>query len=323
MAAMAALMPALTALVRCELDGLPIEEAGRAPYRSQVPGKGHLCGHDGHMSILVGLARLLSRRRPATGRAVLLFQPAEEDGQGAARVIDDPAYADIRPDYAFALHNFPGLPQGRAILGAGPVNCASRGLRITLGGRTAHASQPETGRSPMAAMAALMPALTALGRDAPFRLVTVTHCTMGAPSFGVAPGAGEIWATLRTARDAEMDALLAEAEALVRAHAGGLEVGFGHHDVFLHCENDAEAVRVLAAACARTGIAQDAGTLPLRFSEDFGRFGHHARAAMLFLGAGTDCAALHDPDYDFPDDLIAQGVHLFAAALEELGLIAP
>ena len=197
--------PGPTVMIRAELDGLPIEEISEIPYRSAVPGKGHLCGHDGHMTILTGLARLLGRRRPQSGRVVLLFQPAEEDGSGAAAVVADPRFRELTPDFAFALHNLPGLALGKVALTEGPVNCASRGMRIVLNGKTAHASMPETGISPVSVVAELMPALTALGRGGPldedFAMVTITHAKIGEPAFGVAPARAEIWATLRTLTD--------------------------------------------------------------------------------------------------------------------------
>ncbi len=157
------------------------------------------------MATLAALARGLARQRPRRGRAVLLFQPAEETGAGAAAVVADPKFAEIAPDFVFAYHNMPGLPSGRVALAAGPVNCASRGMRIALSGKTAHASTPELGVSPMAALARLMPELASLGRggaleSADFAMVTVTHARMGEPAFGVAPGYAEIWATLRTLR---------------------------------------------------------------------------------------------------------------------------
>jgi amidohydrolase len=149
--------PGPTVLFRCELDALPIQELSDAPHRSAVAGKGHLCGHDGHMTILGALSRAIGRERPRRGRAVLLFQPAEETGAGAAAVIADPKFEAIAPDYAFALHNMPGLPLGEARLSVGPANCASRGMRIVLTGKTSHASVPEGGVSPMLAVSRLMP----------------------------------------------------------------------------------------------------------------------------------------------------------------------
>ena len=98
-----------TVLFRAELDALPIKEASGAEWSSETSGKAHLCGHDGHMTMLLALARLLSRRRPQTGRCVLMFQPAEEDGSGARAVVADPKFRNIRPDWAFAIHNEPAL----------------------------------------------------------------------------------------------------------------------------------------------------------------------------------------------------------------------
>jgi amidohydrolase len=316
--------PGPTVLFRCELDALPIAETGAASHRSTVPGTGHLCGHDGHMAIVVGLARLLARARPARGRTVLLFQPAEETGAGAAAVIADPRFAAIAPDYAFALHNLPGLSLGHVSLIPGPVACASRGMEITLAGTSAHASQPETGTSPMMALARLMPALTALSHGTVaargFTLATVTHARMGAPAFGIAPGEAVLHATLRTLTDDGMAALVAQAETLVEeaARAQGLSAEIAWHDIFAHCENHPEATRRIAAALDALGLPHDGRGLPMRPSEDFGQFGHAACAAMLFLGAGVDHPALHNPDYDFPDDLIPLGARIFHRIARDL-----
>lgn len=316
--------PGPTVLFRCELDALPIEERGSPPHRSRNPGKAHLCGHDGHMAILMGLARIFARQRPARGRAVLLFQPAEETGAGAAAVIADPGFETVLPDYAFSLHNLPGLPLGHVGLAPGPVNCASRGMAVTLTGKSAHASEPENGTSPMGALTRLMPALTALGHgttaERDFALVTITHAEMGAPAFGIAPGEATLHATLRTLTDDRMASLCAATEGLVRdtAAAEDLRVDIAWHDIFAHCENGAEATAIIARALDTLGLAHDARGLPMRASEDFGRFGHRARAAMFFLGAGEDHAALHNPDYDFPDALLPVGTRIFAQIARDL-----
>ena len=113
--------PGPSVMLRAELDALPIEELSPIPHRSAIAGTAHLCGHDGHMATLAAVARGLGRQPPRKGRAILLFQPAEEDGSGAAAVLADPRFADITPDFAFALHNMPGIPFGRALLAEGPV----------------------------------------------------------------------------------------------------------------------------------------------------------------------------------------------------------
>lgn len=316
--------PGPTVMIRAELDALPIAELSAAPHRSTIPGKGHLCGHDGHMAILAATARLIRRAPPARGRVVLLFQPAEETGAGAAAVLADPAFARIAPDWAFALHNMPGLPVGTALLAEGPANCASTGLRLRLFGKTAHAAQPETGLSPALALAHLIPALTALGPGGAmgpdFRLVTVTHARLGEPAVGIAPGEAELWATLRTRDDAPMAALLAEATALAERTSAehGLRLDVVQQESFAACANRPEATGLLARAARATGLVLCDEGLPFRASEDFGRFGVVARSAMLFLGAGEAHPALHNPDYDFPDALIPAGAALFDHVLRQI-----
>ncbi len=316
--------PGPTVLFRSELDALPIQELSDLPHRSATPGKGHLCGHDGHTATLAALGRGLSRQRPQRGRIVLMFQPAEENGSGAAAVVADSKFREIAPDLSFSYHNLPGMPLGRVALAEGPVNCASRGLRIALAGKTAHASQPEAGVSPMAAVAHLMPALTALGRgatlDPDFAMATVTHARMGEPAFGVAPGRAEIWATLRTLTDDRMADLCAQAENLARraANEAGLGLDIAYDDIFDTVENSPVAVAHLRRALDAEGVPHDRGNLPMRGSEDFGRFGQKAPAAMFFLGAGERHPSLHNPDYDFPDDLIDIAARVFMRTARDL-----
>jgi amidohydrolase len=317
--------PGPTVLLRAELDALPIPETTDVPHRSRIAGRGHLCGHDGHTATLALLSRVFSRRRPARGRVVLMFQPAEENGSGARAVVADPAFAAFRPDLSFAYHNMPGVPVGHAWIARGVVNCASRGMRITLSGRTAHASQPENGVSPMQALSALMPRLQALGRDThgpDFRMVTITHAVLGEPAFGIAPGHAEIWATLRTLSDDQMQGLVAEAEALASGEAAQQRLGIhvGYEDVFAHVENAPEAVAILEHALNEAGISYGPGGLPFRASEDFGIFGQTAPGAMVFLGAGEDHPRLHNPDYDFPDEILPTAARiLLSAARRVLG----
>jgi amidohydrolase len=316
--------PGPTIMLRAELDGLPIQEASELAYRSSVSGKAHLCGHDGHMTILAAVARRLGRQRPRRGRALLLFQPAEEDGTGAAAVLADENFEPLRPDFVFSLHNLPGLPLGQVSIAEGLVNCASRGMQIKLSGRTSHASNPELGVSPQAALVRLLGEISALGQggalDEAFSMVTVTHARLGEPAFGISPGHAEVWATLRTLTDSKMDALCSQAESLVRGVAAseGLKAEIIYRDVFSHCMNDVEAVAHLRNALDAEGVQHSAQGLPLRGSEDFGRFNYRSKAAMFFLGAGTLHPGLHEPDYDFPDELIEIGSRVFIRALRNL-----
>lgn len=312
-----------TVMFRAELDALPIAERSDLPYRSQIAGKGHMCGHDGHMAMLAALALAFQRERPAHGRVVLLFQPAEENGAGAAAVLADPKFGPLTPDFSFALHNMPGLPLGVSWIKDGPANCASCGLRITLTGKTAHASMPETGISPAPAIAALIPAFGALARgtlDAgDLTLATVTHVAIGEAAFGIAPGDGEIWVTLRAVTDDQMAALRETSERMAReaAAAHGLAVAFTYHDAFGHCVNDPEAAAIIRQAMAAEGLPFEEGKA-FRASEDFGRFGTVSKSAMFFLGAGESHPALHNPDYDFPDALIPIGARIFLRIAKDL-----
>ena len=308
--------PGPTVLLRCELDALPIEQTGTPLWRSATPGTGHLCGHDGHMAIVMGVARMLSRVPPASGRVVLLFQPAEETGTGAVAVCADPAFAALAPDWAFALHNLPGLARGEAHVPDGLASMASVGLRLAFAGVEAHAAAPEDGRSPGGALAHLMTALPALSGgtfpDEDFRLVTLTHVRLGEPAFGIAPGRGEVFVTCRATSDDALEALVEEAVALAWAAAGDLTLDAEKCDGFLAGINDPRAAGILRDAATRVGLHATRGR-PLRASEDFGRFGHDCPAALLFLGAGPG-PALHNPDYDFDDGLIAPGAELLLAA---------
>ncbi|TKW68258.1 MAG: amidohydrolase [Paracoccus denitrificans] len=309
-------------MFRAELDALPILEAEGAAYRSGLDGISHLCGHDGHMAGVTGLGRLLARVPPRRGTVWLLFQPAEENGAGAAAMLADPRLPAF--DYGFAIHNFPGLAQGRAMLGTGAVNCASVGMRARLVGATSHASEPEKARTPSLALAVIIPALLALVNgtqtDPDFRLVTITHLTMGEPAFGITPAAAEIWVTLRSQRDEAMADLRNAAMQIVREAAAlhDLDAEFEWEDEFAASINHPEAAAIMGRAAEAVGIDITAEGLPMRASEDFGRFASRARTAMILLGAGENHAPLHAEDYDFPDDLIAPSVRLFERIVRDL-----
>lgn len=316
--------PGRSVLVRCELDGLPIQETGNAAYRSRIDGRGHQCGHDGHMAIVLGVAMMLQDNPPRSGRVVLLFQPAEETGKGARAVIGDEKFARFQPDYAMALHNLPGFDLHTVLLKSGAANCASRGMRIALTGRAAHAAQPEKGISPAKATARIIEQLDGLSSpgpmDADFRLVTVVHCLLGEKAFGVAPAEAEIRATLRTVTDEAMDALVASAEEIAGSLASnhGLSLTIGYDDVFNACENDAGLIAQLRESARTLNLPIKELDEPFRFSEDFGEFGAAGASAMFFLGSGVDRPALHNPDYDFPDELIQTGAVMFHHTIRRL-----
>ena len=312
-----------TILLRSELDALPIQEVNEFEHRSLHDGTSHKCGHDGHMAILAAVGEKLSKKRPARGRVVLLYQPAEETGQGAAAVIADEKFAPIKPDFCFALHNLPGFPLGEIIVRNGTFSCASRGLAIRLTGKTAHAAQPETGVSPAKAMCQLIAELSELPSVMDFSnelaFATVVGSRLGEQAFGTAPGEAEIWVTLRSETDATMARMVSHAESRIRQLAveHGLESAIAYRDIFAATVNSERAVDVIRRA-ADDGLLRVAEQ-PFRWSEDFGCFSSIAQCAMFGLGAGEAVADLHNPDYDFPDALISLGADIFLGILEQAG----
>jgi len=313
-----------TVLFRAELDALPIPEETGLDWTSTTDGKGHLCGHDGHMTILLALGRLLARQPVQQGRVVLMFQPAEEDGSGARLVVADPKFAAIAPDYAFAIHNEPGLPFGYVGTKTGLINCASRGLIIRLKGKTSHAAEPELALSPVPLLGELIDHLCQMGRggvlDDDFKLVTVTHINVGEPSFGITPSDAEIYTTLRASTDEAITIMQDEAITLAqsRANEKGLVLEWEVHDDFAASINHPEATAIAQDAMTSLNIPFGEDGVPMRASEDFGVFGWDAPSAMLCLGPGVDHPALHQPDYDFSDDLIPIGAAIFEKIARDL-----
>lgn len=132
--------PGPVLLFRSELDALPIQETNDFAHRSLANGISHKCGHDGHATILYGLAEKLARQWPLSGKVCLLFQPAEETGEGAERVVADSIFRNIKPDYVFALHNLPGYETGAIVIKEGLFSAAVNSIVIKLKGKTAHAA---------------------------------------------------------------------------------------------------------------------------------------------------------------------------------------
>ncbi|MEW7008528.1 amidohydrolase [Lentilitoribacter sp. EG35] len=311
-------------LFRCELDALPIFEVGQPKWRSKEDGKAHLCGHDGHMSIICGLARHFAENPPRKGRIILLFQPAEENGAGASAIINDPKFSLIKPDYAFALHNLPGRPLHEIGVKSGPFNFASEGLIVNLVGKTSHASHPEDGISPASAVAEILAKLPnvpqELGYDHRTALCTLISTRMGGKAFGVTPADARIKATLRSSTNAAQQKLMHHMQELVKqvARRNGLGVTLNHREKFLSCQNDPEATNYIKKAAKNCNLALDELQEPFRWSEDFGNFSLVAKTAMFVLGAGQTQPQLHNSDYDFPEELIETGMKMFVSIADEL-----
>ena len=151
-----------TILIRCELDALPIFEINKFNYRSTNKNVSHKCGHDGHMAIVSGLIPLISKNKFKKGRVVLLYQPAEETGEGAEWILKDNKFKFVRPDFVFALHNLPEFEKGEIVVREKEFAAASKGMIIKLTGKTSHAAEPERGINPALAVSDLISELIAL-----------------------------------------------------------------------------------------------------------------------------------------------------------------
>jgi amidohydrolase len=306
--------PGPTVLLRAELDALPIQESNHMPYCSLNQGVAHKCGHDGHMAILAAIGESLAAVRPTKGRVVLLFQPAEENGAGAKAVVSDPRFAQIAPDFVYALHNIPGFPLGQVVIRNGSFSSASRGISIRLSGAPAHAAQPETGRSPAQALAEIIETLssvppgTAPAGEVAF--ITVVGAQLGEKAFGTAPAQAEIWATLRSETDPTMAAIIAYTEKVVQnaATAFNLDYSFDYSDIFPATVNSARANEIIRLGTEGPVLEIEH---PFRWSEDFGHLTEIAEGALFGIGAGVEMPELHNSDYDFPDELIPPATRVF------------
>jgi amidohydrolase len=313
--------PGPRTLLRAELDALPITEPGDFPHASDHPGVAHKCGHDGHLAILAGVARRLSHRPLQRGQVMLLCQPAEETGQGAAALAAHPRIREFTPDRIYALHNLPGYPAGQILVRPGPFAAGSAGLTVRLEGRTSHAAYPEQGLSPDRALADLVSGLVALPipleKEGRLALVTVAHARLGEAAFGITPGQAEILATVRADDDATLLTLKQGAEALAGQVAAkyGLGLSCSWSEEFPVTWNDPAAAADIARMAAALGLdCAEPQESPFRWSEDFGHLLQLGPGAMFGLGAGQSSPPLHAGDYDFNDDLIPLGV----AMMEQL-----
>ncbi len=309
--------PGKRIMIRGDIDALHIPEPNDLTYRSQNPEVSHKCGHDGHSTILCGLAEWLGEQRPDQGEVVLLFQPAEETGQGAQAILNDPQFEQIRPDVAYGLHNLPGFPKGEIRYKQGCFAAASFGMKLCFEGRTAHASQPETGISPSELVALLIHSLEKkreqLKAVKPLTTFIITHAVLGEETFGVAPGHAEIWLTLRSFDDRNLQLMADQIIELCRAKAKDhlLDFSFSEHEAFAATNSDNRCVKVIEQAATNLELSHGLLAEPFRWSEDFGRFGSVCPIGFFGLGSGLEQPALHDPMFDFPDDIIEIGMTMF------------
>ncbi|RLD58803.1 MAG: amidohydrolase, partial [Bacteroidetes bacterium] len=320
-------LPGKTVMLRAELDALPIDEVNDFDYKSKKKNISHKCGHDGHMTILSGVASLIPTNRLFEGKIILLFQPAEETGKGAFNVINDKKFITLKPDYVFALHNIPGFPLGSIVTNDNIFSSSSKGMIAELKGKTSHAAFPEHGISPAFAMASIISELKKISKNKSlftrFVLITIIHASLGEEAFGTTPGNARIMATLRSFEENDMIKLTQKAEKIVKNTAQKYSLGYdiSYTDKFLATYNNKKCVEFIKNATLQNNYQLIDTKEPFRWSEDFSYFTKNYSGAMFGLGAGEGTPDLHNSNYDFPDDLIEHGVNMFMSILKILSNI--
>ena len=312
-----------TVLFRADMDAVAVQEPDDIPHHSQTPGVAHKCGHDGHTTILLRFARMLSERPLPKGRVLLLFQPAEENGSGSKAVLDTKVLDYYKIDKAFALHNIPGYPASAVLCKEDSFTCAVVSVSITLTGKTSHAAEPQKGISPIPATLNIVDELlrwnnTDIQSDDYF-LSTIVEIHVGEEAYGVSAGNSVIRATLRAKTDKLLHQHAQQLKELVATECKrtpDLQHEMEWLEPFSANENDPQSVGMIKNAALRNNLPYIELQTPFSWGEDFVLFTQQYKGALFGLGSGENCAPLHSPQYDFPDEVIETGATLFYTIAE-------
>lgn len=310
--------------IRADMDGLPIHETTGLPYASRHAGKMHACGHDGHTTMLLGLARYLSQSFNFDGTVHLFFQPAEEDISGAKRMVDEGVFRRFACDQVFALHNIPGEAAGQILVRPGAITASIDIVDVTIRGVGGHGAFPHQAFDPVVAAASAVMALqTAVSRNAdPLDPVAVTVGAIQGGSIATAiPETVSLKIGVRTCSSAMHELMARRIPELLKHQAASFgcvaEVRYGEGVVYPPCINDAEAtalVRDVALAMGQDRLKIDMAG-PFMFSEDFSFMLDAVPGCYFGIGNGMS-KNLHDSAYDFNDELVVKGTYFWASLVE-------
>lgn len=314
--------PGRNVALRADIDALPIHEENRIDWCSDHEGCMHACGHDGHTATLLAAAAWLKRNEETLpGPVTLLFQPAEEGGHGASKMIEDGALDNV--DVIFGWHNWPAIGFGHAVCPDGVVMAGNGTFQVDVVGQGGHASQPEACRDPVLAASAIVVALQQIvSRRLPAQEATVLSVTsIEAPSgLTIIPDRARLAGSFRLAdtdRQAGLDRQIREIVAATAAAYGvkaEVTVSPRYSATVNHGAEASEFRAALAGEFGADVICADT-PLPIMASEDFSYYLQHRPGAFALIGADggpTGATPCHSPRYDFNDALIEPVLRIFA-----------
>jgi amidohydrolase len=314
--------------LRADMDCLPMHETNSFEHKSRHPGRMHACGHDGHTTMLLGAARYLAETRDFDGTAYLIFQPAEEGGGGGQVMVQEGLFKRFPANEVYALHNWPGLPPGKIAVRPGPMMAATDEIQITVRGRGGHAAMPHLVVDPVVASAQIISALqTIASRNvSPVDAVVVSIASMQTSqtgAFNVIPDAVQLVGTVRSFRPETRDLAERRVKEIVTKVADALEaraeVSFvrGYPPTINSTREAGFAAAVGERIFGAGNVVTDAD--PTMGGEDFSYMLMERPGAYVWLGQGGGPGGcfLHNPGYDFNDEVIPLGAGYLAALVEQ------
>ena len=314
-----------TVALRADMDALPIQEETDLPFASETEGRMHACGHDGHTSMLVGAAHVLSEMRDRLGGTVkFVFQPAEEGGGGGRVMVDEGVADDISS--IFALHLWPGLPFGKVATKAGSIMAAADAFEMEITGSGGHGAMPHLAADAVVIAAQVVTTLqTVVSREVdPVKPAVLTVGEIGAgTAFNIIPEKAHLGGTVRTLDPDLRESMPGRIEALARGVAKGMRGDANLDYTFSYpvtVNDEGAADRVLGVAENLFG-AESVLELPnpSMGGEDFAFFLEKVPGAFIWLGVGEDVSGLHTPQFAFDEEVLPRGSALLAALALDAG----